>query len=917
MLYQHVLAACLVARHAVAPFYKRLVVEKDEDIEVVCEGTRHYLQVKAVENLVFSKLYGMLSRMHTARTKHLEGQRSGACKFYLVSGGTLGPELADQRVDAGVLDKVRAFARSKSFEEAAVIETWREIEFVTPDSQLPALGDTRVLAGVVPQLAYLVQSVASVSRLASAPSTSARALATSMHALAADVLTGFSDRTVQAADTPRLIEVVGRQIEPLPELPAHFVPLPLAASTFTPGQHCVLVGDSGSGKSSQLAYIASSSTTPTVYLRSVGAEPDEIIGQLRSALDALSVDLAHLGSSTAAVPARETAAHLVRALPESALVLVDDAHLLPESPGVREVLRRAARRRDLCLALVGQAGRPDGSPTSSWIQTVVGAPLRIIDVPGWSFNETLRYLHLERIVAEPVLAKDVSRFCGGSPIAVVALAAICNDSFGGDMEHTMRDLTRTGTAPSVHGIVSQRFRNLPRAARRVASIMAMTGWLNATLVDLESFLEPGDARAGFAHLRDYRILTRVAGNRLELPETYAAVAADLASEDFADVQAIHAKAADTLQHRFRATKSLELAIPVLRNRALAGDINGAVLALTDGNELSATRLQEQGIGASLARLIDSLLLLRATGEDKFWLLDILIALNINDDLRRDPIELWQACESAFVSLDYPSREAAISFALKAMSYHAKAKDVAAIDLNWWRAQKLIQCPMESGILAHGYATALRQSGQLDEAWAFALQAFNAASMVLDLDSRLLWSQDELSLELGDAQDLLVALGDADLSDISHLAASIELLGQVLESQADDPTPMYLRALYLFALADAEKSKRRVWYLLQLNRSRDPARRPAVHQVLTELLAEVHKHGNASLLLDLTAALIALDRLVGRTDEADNLLRSFDDQAELLKRVRFASEVMSLALRSDRVVDFIEHKLGESDAQMDQ
>jgi hypothetical protein len=789
MLYQHVLAACLVARHAVAPFYDCLVVEKDEDIEVACAGTRHYLQAKAVEGLVFSNLYGMLSRMHKARTRHLAHERAGDCKLYLVSGGTLGPELADQRVDAVVLDKVRTFARAKSINEAALIETWQAIEFLTPGSQLPDLGNTRVLAGVVPQLVYLVQIVSNVTRLASAPGTSAYALATSMHALAADSLTGFSARTVQAADTPRLIEVVGRQVEPLPELPAHFVPLPLAASTFMPGQHCVLLGDSGSGKSSQLAYIASSSTTPTAYLRPVGADSDEIVGQLRSALGALGVDLAYLGSSTAAVPAHETAAQLVRALPASTLVLVDDVHLLSESPAVRELLRHAARRRDLCLAVVGQAGRPDGSPTSSWIQTLVGAPLRSIDVPGWSFTETSRYLHLEGIAADPVLANHVSRFCGGSPIAVVALVAICKDSFGGDMEQTLIDLARTGTAPSVHGIVSQRFRSLPRVARRVAATMAMTGWLNATAADLESLLEPGEARAGFEHLRDHRILTRVAGNRLELPETYAAVAANLAGEDFAGVQALHAKAADTLEHRFRTTKSLELAIPVLRNRALAGDISGAVRAVTVRGELWATRLQQQGIGTPLARLIDSLLLPRASGEDKFWLLDVLIVLNINEDLRRDPQELWRDYESAFTSLDYPSREAAITFALKSMHYHAKTKDMAAIDTDWWQAQKLVQSPMEAGILAHGYATALRQSGEFDEAWAFALQAFNAASMVLELDPRLLWSQDDLSLALGDAHDLSLALGDADPGDVSQLADSIELLGQILESQEDDPRPM--------------------------------------------------------------------------------------------------------------------------------
>lgn len=898
MLYQHVLAACLVARHAIAPFYERLVVEKDEDIEVACTGTRHYLQVKAVEGLVFSHLYGMLLRMHDARRRHLAGERAGDCKLYLVSGGTLGPELAQQRLDAIVLEKVRTLAREGALDEAALVETWRAIEFVTPGSQLPALASTRVLAGVVPQLAYLVEIVLKVTRLASAPVASAYALVTSMYAIAADSLGGFTARIVQASDTPRLIEVVRRQVEPLPELPVHFVPLPLGASTFVPGQHCVLLGDSGTGKSSQLSYIASSRTTPTVYLRPVGALSDEIVDQLRSALEALGVDLAHLGSSTAAVPAHETAAQLVRALPATTLVFVDDVHLLSESPAVRELLRHAVRRRDLCLAVVGQAARPDGSPTSSWIQTFVGAPLRSKDVPGWGFTETSSYLHLEGIAADPVLAEHVRRLCGGSPIAVVALVALCIERFGGDMERTLVDLARTGTDPSVHGIVTRRFQRLPRAARRVAATMAVTEWPNATAADLEPLLEPGEARAGFEHLREQRILTRVAGDRLELPETYAAVAASLAGDDFADIEALHAEAADTLERRFRATNSLGLAIPTLRNRALAGDISGAVQAVTGGGggELWAERLQRRGIGTPLARLIDSLLLPRASGEDKFWLLDVLVFLNINEDLRRDIQELWRDYQSAFASLEDPSRTAEISFALKSMHYHAKTKDVAAIDTAWRQAQGRVESPMEAGIVANMYATALWQSGEFDQAWIFARRAVDAASMVLQLDFRLLWSQDDPSS----------ALRDSDADDVARLADNIELLGQILESQRDNPIPMYLRAASLFQLVGADKAKMKAWYLMQLNCARDPAQRAAVHRDLAGLLDEIRRSRAASQLLDVTAALIALDRIMDRGDEADELLQSLDDRAALVEKVEWASGIMKTPLRSDRVAAFIEH-----------
>lgn len=542
---------------------------------------------------------------------------------------------------------------------------------------------------------------------------------------------------------------------------------------------------------------------------------------------------------------------------------------------------------------------PDGTPTSSWIQTLAGAPLRSIDVPGWGFTETSSYLHLEGIAADPVLADRVREFCAGSPIAVVALVAICIERFEGDMERTLLDLTRTGTDPSVHGVISRRFQRLPHAARRVAATMAMTEWPNPNATDLEPLLEPGEARAGFEHLREHRILMRVAGDRLELPETYAAVAAGFAGDDLADLQALHAKAADTLEQRFRTTKSLEFAIPVLRNRALAGDISGAVEALTAGGELWAERLQRRGIGTPLARLIDALLLPRASGEDKFWLLDVLIFLDNDEDLRRDAEELWQDYESAFASLDDPSPGAELSFALKSMHYHAQSMNVAAINSAWWQAQRRTRSPTESGILAHGYATALWRLEEFDQAWAFATLAFNAASMVLRLDPRLLWSQNDLS----------DALHDADPDDVSRLADDIELLGRILESQEDNPIPMYFRAACLFLLIGAEKAKRKTWHLFQLNRARDPAQRADVHRELAEQLHELRRYRAASGLLDVTAALVALDRLLDRTDEADDLLRSLDDQAALLEEVEWATEIMSRPLRSDRVKAFIKHELG--------
>jgi hypothetical protein len=123
--------------------------------------------------------------------------------------------------------------------------------------------------------------------------------------------------------------------------------------------------------------------------------------------------------------------------------------------------------------------------------------------------------------------------------------------------------------------------------------------------------------------------------------------------------------------------------------------------------------------------------------------------------------------------------------------------------------------------------------------------------------------------------------------------------------------MYLRAGWLFTAVGAEKSNNKMWYLVQLNRARDPSQRVDVHQELTGVLDEVRRYRTVSLLLDVTAALVALDRLMGRTDEADELLRSLDDRAALLEQVEWASGIMKPPLRSDRLAAFFKRQFAKS------
>jgi hypothetical protein len=92
-LYQHVGAAHALVRHMLGTLdLVRLVVERDEDLELHFATSSTYLQFKAREALQFSQISSAVLRLHQVRLAHETGERPGACKVGFVVGGSLGPE---------------------------------------------------------------------------------------------------------------------------------------------------------------------------------------------------------------------------------------------------------------------------------------------------------------------------------------------------------------------------------------------------------------------------------------------------------------------------------------------------------------------------------------------------------------------------------------------------------------------------------------------------------------------------------------------------------------------------------------------------------------------------------------------------------------------------------------------------------
>lgn len=382
MLFQHVLAARLVAQELISPgFFDRLVVERDEDIEMVRGGVRLYVQAKAYTELVFSELKDAIAWLHKIRLEHLSLARHGQCRLFLAIGGTLGPELAGRGGASKVVleRKVRELADDSGLDSESLVETWREIEWLTPGSSHEMFGKICFRATVSESLADLTADLARIARLANSPAAAAYALSTAMHALAADSLVGFSNRSVVPASIANLIETVEQRVRVTQDLPTPYVPLPTNAAIFVEGATRVVLASTGSGKSAHIAYEALKSGLSVICLypaeSGISGLRDCAL-QLRRHLIGVGVPAAELIPANADVPLVEMLALLCASLPADVYVVIDDVHLLSDNAASRALLRGASRRTTGGLVLAGLPQQEGGVSTCATLATILGRPLR-------------------------------------------------------------------------------------------------------------------------------------------------------------------------------------------------------------------------------------------------------------------------------------------------------------------------------------------------------------------------------------------------------------------------------------------------------------------------------------------------------------------------------------------------------------
>lgn len=635
-LYQHVAAAQALVRHILGQLdILQLVIERDEDLELHSTARSTYLQIKARELLQFAEISDALLRLHKVRIAHETGQRAGACHVGFVLGGSLGPELAGRNSShrATLLGKVRSLATANQVDPASLEATWSSLVWSTPGNVSADLGSIMIRESAELALRDLEADIARINGLADHAKTSAFALVTSMHAIAADSLTEFPGRAVRPDQVPLLVRTIEERVAKLPSLPTEFVPLGLDASVLERGIATAILGVSGSGKTTQITWLALAESN-VLYARPSTNENEaidtQIVGQLVAALGATSAAPVHLGT--------RRRVEAISPLLADRLVVIDNCHLLPKSD-ILEDLFAAALAVGSRILLAGQPLHSDGQPTARSIRRLFARAPRLLDVPPWTTANVTSYLARRGRPADPIAADTLRTVAGGHPLAVTDIVDLAEAAFDGDIEEAARSVRRGDAESTLRAVTAANFRLLSEHARRVAAVIA-TLYVSVDDADLGQFLPPEIVQVGVTELREHRYaLTSPdsTSRRLNLLEVYTPEAALAFRSIFSvdEQRAIHELAVALIEGRHRRMPSPFLIPPLLIHRAYAGHIPEIVDDLTSDGPLSTESLARAGVGTPLVEALDEILKVATGPEDRFFILDAILYLNEQEDLRRN------------------------------------------------------------------------------------------------------------------------------------------------------------------------------------------------------------------------------------------------------------------------------------------
>lgn len=506
-LYQHLYAAACLLTAGRQP-NNSVIIERDEDIELLSQTHRRYIQVKTRSRpLQPGDIEGILERFEELREEHTEGRRTGIPIFRIVANVELGPQLLLQ-VDS---------------------EAWPEdVEIITPDAPSDALLPP-AWPDLEAALRWCIIAAANVPFGSLAPET----LVWKLAARAQYAASGNQEHRFYAEQMPALLEQLLVQLQSFPEPPLNYRPQINEPPLLSESRIRILTGFSGAGKTAWASQAALHCPNSLVYY-DTGNMPAE------SAASTLARELTarFLGTQAGAVLAESIGINILRACARrleqaniDVTVVLDNAHRLPAN-AVIAIVEAAPNVKFLLIAQPW----PDQALIEARLQ------IRAERLEGWSQDDIAAEASARDCPVSREAAERIRHLTGGLPLYVQGAISIATSNYNRDAERFCDAIeAQTHAEETPQEVILQRiFEQLTENARRAAAIL---GLCDITLTNDEALAivniaisSPTEAARALRELRRNSILINFQEGHVGLHDALRPLAASARSLITSDLE---------------------------------------------------------------------------------------------------------------------------------------------------------------------------------------------------------------------------------------------------------------------------------------------------------------------------------------------------------------------------------------------
>lgn len=785
-LYQHLYASgCLLIAKGTG--VREVLVERDEDVELRFDDGHTYVQVKTRSDpLVPSDIASAMERFDSIRALHEPGphdveaavdrRRRGRASFAVVANMPPGPKLANMLTSSSWPSDVQIL--------------WPGSDNEVPEGLPPAWAD------VDEGFSWCVKQGEAIQFSRVLPETLVWKLAALVQAAAmGGVGTAGRRSTFMAAELPDLFEQVVRALQELPVAPDPYWPHddePIPVSD-TPVR--LLLGPTGSGKTSWASVSATHDLRPHAYFSARGSEGGVFLPALARELAARfagndSSDLATvLMPGASGLDALRALGLLLRHRGATPVVVVDDAQVLNPD----DVLRAIGVVPEISWILLAHPG-----PTADHIVARLGVESETLK--GWSLDTIAGVLRSHGSPADARTCDRVRTITGGVPLFVRAFAAqarrtgndpaeICDQcERGRHLERTAQEVLLADTLAALNkqaralaellGIA-----DLPLNGDEVAKLAATVGLLPPTVT------------AGLRTLISWGIAQQVPGERVRLHDAFR-LSCNGSSGIF--------ESGAITRLLGRLTELLAASMPTSSVERLARYLEvlpqvGAVELLIEIVANESERLQELGLAPRLLSILEQIAADPMSDADaRFWALDSLAFWAMQDGRHDDAAEYVDTLVHVASGGELEERQK-ITLHIKQLLVAGYRGDARAAKRIYEEILRLTQDDAITRVARYDYAVALMGANHFSSAEAIARDLSLEYYDVVGLDPKWVFRKN--------TPEIAAALADQPhvLDDLKRLADTLDMYARARRAQDKPYVLARIHAMKFYSVSGAYRS----------------------------------------------------------------------------------------------------------------